>query len=165
MKDYTFNGQRPGEKVVEIANSHPYVIYPAGIKTMFILLLAVAVVVFWPKFYIIPLVLFCLALFYFLNAIFSYKESILIITDQRIIAIDQKGFFSRKIAESDLYKILDISSEAGGMVRTMLKFGDIKISVSGAREGGDIIIKNISNPYYYQQQITRLMSEQDRSFY
>lgn len=165
MKNFTFNGQRPGEKVVDIANSHPYVLYPPGLRTMILLVLATTVIVFWPKLYIIPLVILIIALFYLLSAIFGYKESILLITNQRIIAIEQKGFFNRKVVESDLYKILNISSEAGGMIRTMLKFGDIKISVSGASEGGDIIIKNISNPYYYQQEITRLMSEQDKSFY
>jgi len=146
--------------VVDIANSHAYVLYPPGLRTMVLLVAAMTVIVFWPKFYLIPLALFCIALFYLLNAVYSYRESILIITNQRLIAIEQKGFFNRKVAETDLYKILNISSETGGMVRTMLKFGDIKIAVSGAQEGGDIIVKNISNPYYYQQQITRLMSEQ-----
>lgn len=162
MENYTFNGQRTGEEVVDIANSHPYVLYPAGSRSMALLVLAVAVIVFWPKLYLIPLIIFVFVLFYMLNAIFSFRESILVITTGRIIAIEQKGFFNRKVSESDLSQIRGISSETGGMIRTMLKFGDIIISASGAREGGDIIVKNISNPYYYQQQITRLMSGQEK---
>lgn len=156
-KEYTFNGQRSGEKVIDLAFSHPYLLYPPGLRSLLILILGIAVVIFFPKFYIVSAVLFLFAAVYFVNAYYGFKESILIITDQRVLYVMQKGFFSRTISEANLPNILNISSETSGLAKTMLKYGDLIIRTAGATEGGDIIVKSISNPYYYQQEITHLI--------
>lgn len=162
-KDYTFNGQRPDEKVIDVTSGHPYILYPPGLRSVLLLVIGATIMLFLPKFYLVALVLFLFTGIYFSYAFYSYKESVLIITDQRLLSVEQKGFFRRKISEADLFKILDISSESTGFTKTMLKYGDLIIRTSGAQEKGDIIIKNISNPYYYQQEVTRLMQGQQES--
>ena len=80
-EEYTFNGQRPGEKVIEVIPSHPYVVYPAGFRMILVFALAIAIFLFWPKFWIASAVMSLLILIYFTNAFFSYRESVFIITN------------------------------------------------------------------------------------
>jgi small-conductance mechanosensitive channel len=108
ITNYTFNGQKPGEKVVDVVNNHPYVLYPSGFRTIILIVCVVAVFLFWPAAYLFAIIIGLLALLYFFNAFYSYRESILIITNQRVFSVEQRGFFKRKIIEVDLDKIQDI---------------------------------------------------------
>jgi len=156
MKEFTFSGQREGEEINLIVYRHPYLIYPPGFITVILLTLGFTVLLFWPVVYYISLAIFVFALIYFCRAFYAFRESIAILTDQRLFVIDQKGFFSRKIVEVDLDKILDVTTETSGLFRTMLKYGDVVVSTAGAREGGDIEVKNIPNPYYFQQRLANV---------
>jgi uncharacterized membrane protein YdbT with pleckstrin-like domain len=153
--EYTFHGQRKGERVLHSINSHPYVIYPPGFWSVLVLVLAIAVVLFWPRLYYISAVMIVAIGIYLFRAIYSFKESMLIITDQRIFAIQQKGFFNRKIIDVDLVNILDLQSNTAGFFRTVLKYGNLVIRTAGATEGGDIVITDIPSPYTVQQLIRR----------
>ena len=93
---------------------------------------------------------------YFVNAYYSFKESLFIITNQRLIAITQKGFFAKKTVETDIRNILDISSEMHGFFKTMLCYGDLIVRTAGAKEKGDIIVENIPDPQYIQEKISAL---------
>jgi hypothetical protein len=45
----------------------------------------------------------------------------------------------------------------------MLKYGDLIIRTAGAREGGDIVVENISNPYLVQQKIAAVIGDSKKS--
>ena len=155
-KEFTFSGQREGEEINLIVYRHPYLIYPPGFITVILLTIGFTVLLFWPVVYYISAAIFLAALIYFGRAFYAFRESIAILTDQRLFVIDQRGFFTRKIVEVDLDKILDVTTETSGFFRTMLKFGDVIVSTAGAREGGDIEIKDIPNPYYFQQRLANV---------
>ena len=155
--EFTFSGQRPEEKIVDVVNSHPYVIYPVGFRVVFILALVAAVFILFPHVvlwaYISAAIVGALALVYFWSAYYGFRESVLIITDERVFYISQKGFFKRKIFETDLANILDVSSETKGFFKTVLKYGNLIVRTAGAKEEGDIIVEDIPDPYYAQQSI------------
>ncbi len=54
-----------------------------------------------------------------------------IITDQRLIDIDQHGLFRRDISEIPLERIQNISIEIPGFIATVLHFGNLKIQTAG----------------------------------
>ena len=62
---------------------------------------------------------------YFLNAV--------IITDQRVIQNNQKGFFNYDMIEIKLEKIQDISVKIVGPIATFLDFGDLEIQTAGTQ--------------------------------
>lgn len=157
--EYAFNGQREDEKVVVVVPIHPYVLYSPGFRTILLLALAVAIWLFFPKLYIISILVIIATLVYFYNAFYSYKETVFIITDQRLFSIEQKGFFRRKIVEVGLNNIIDMASDTQGFSKMMLKYGDLIVRTAGAKEGGDIVLKNIPDPYYYQQKIAKLIKK------
>lgn len=155
--EFTFNGQKPGEKVEEVVPSHPYVLYPPGFRTILVLVLAVAIFLFWPKAWFVGAGLIFIVLIYFFNAFYSYRETVFIVTSLRIFLIEQKGFFKRNITEVELHKIMDMTSNTEGMAKTMLKYGDLVVRTASGKDGGAITVKNIANPYSVQQRIAAML--------
>ena len=72
-------------------------------------------------------------LFFFFSFI-DYYLDVWIITNERIIDVQQKGFFSRTISEQRLYRIQDVTSEVHGFFPTIFKFGDVHIQTAGSKQ-------------------------------
>jgi len=77
-----------------------------------------------------------------------------IISNQRIIDIDQNGLFKKVVSEIPLAKIQDVSYKIKGLVQSLTRLGDVEIVVRDARF--KIAIKNINQPQKIQQLITQL---------
>ena len=73
-----------------------------------------------------------------------YYLDALIITDKRIIYVDQKGFFSREVATLNLDKIQDITITISGILATFLDFGTVKIQTAG--ESTEFIMRDVPEP-------------------
>lgn len=71
-------------------------------------------------------------LFFFFNFI-DYYLDIWIITSERIIDVQQHGFFSRVIAEHRLDRIQDVTSEVHGILPTVFKYGEVYVQTAGAK--------------------------------
>lgn len=72
-------------------------------------------------------------LFFFFSFI-DYYLDIWIITNKRIIDIEQRGFFSRIIAEHKLFRIQDVTSEINGAIPTFLKYGEVFVQTAGTKQ-------------------------------
>ena len=74
----------------------------------------------------------------------TFYLDIWIITDHRVIDIDQRGLFSRDVATTWLEKLQDVEVETTGIFQTIFDYGTIKIYTAG--ENPNIIITNASHP-------------------
>jgi len=74
----------------------------------------------------------------------DYYLDILIVTNKRILDIEQKGIFNREIATLRLSKIQDVTTEVSGFIATFFNFGDIHIQTAGQQR--EFIVKNIFKP-------------------
>ena len=72
-------------------------------------------------------------LFFFFSFI-DYYLDVWIITSDRILDIQQHGFFSRVIAEQKLFRIQDVTSEVHGIIPTLLHYGDVHVQTAGTRQ-------------------------------
>lgn len=155
---FSFNGQRENEEVSYIVRNHPFVLFFPGLKTILFLVLGIATVMFISNQASGLVLVVCLAisLGIFARAYYDFSQSVLIITNQRLISVSQKGFWKRKITETELNKIQDVASNTDGFFRIMLKYGDLVVRTAGATQGGEIIVKDIGNPYEVQQKIAKL---------
>lgn len=93
----------------------------------------------------------------------DYYLDVLIITDKRVIDIEQKGFFSRDIATISLDKIQDITVNISGILATFLDFGTLKIQSAG--EATEFVMRDIPEPnkiksIIYELHIKRLEAPQ-----
>ena len=162
-KIITFEGQKPKEKVVDFGRKHPLVMGKMGL-----IILAVALVIF--GFFLklgfssvtsyITIVAGTIGVIYFLRCWFIYSHSIYIISTDRVISMDQRGFFSRRVSESTLDKIVNVTQDVRGFVRTIFNFGDIVIQTScSGNENSIIKLVDVPNPNEIQKKITHTASE------
>jgi hypothetical protein len=83
-----------------------------------------------------------------------------IVTDERIINIDQKGFFNRDISELKLTKIQDVTSEISGVIPTLLNYGNIYVQTAGEVER--FVFRQIPNPNEVKNMIVQLQEKERR---
>jgi len=84
-----------------------------------------------------------------------------IVTNERIINIDQKGFFNREISELKLTKIQDVTSEIVGVIPTILGYGDIYVQT--AAEVERFKFSQIPNPNEVKNIIVQLQEKERKS--
>ncbi|MBU1119093.1 PH domain-containing protein [Patescibacteria group bacterium] len=78
-----------------------------------------------------------------------YLDS-LILTNQRVINIDQKSLFSKSVAEIPLEHIQDITYEIDGIAASLFGFGMLNVASEG---GNGMRVKNVANPQEIQELI------------
>ena len=69
-------------------------------------------------------------LMFFFNFI-DYYLDVWIITTERIVDINQRGFFSRVISEQMLFRVQDVTSEIRGAIPTLFNYGNLNIQTAG----------------------------------
>ncbi|MCK5466479.1 PH domain-containing protein [Candidatus Parcubacteria bacterium] len=176
-KGYDFPGQHENEKIALVTRKHLIVLLP---YFLYIALMCLLPIIFY--IFIVPYVLPAFMddphdrLFILLSAIYygfvwiviftvwaDYYLDIWIITNERIIDVEQIGFFNRVVSELDLKRIQDITSSVHGMLPTMFGFGNIHIQT--AAEEGKFDLKSVPHPVTIRRRITKLYKaarEKDR---
>lgn len=87
----------------------------------------------------------------------NYYLDVLVVTDRRIVSIEQHTFFSREVGECRLDKVQDISVEVHGLIATACRFGNLHIQT--AAEGHDFSMKSIPDPYRAKELLANLHNE------
>ena len=95
-------------------------------------------------------------LFAFL-AFTDYYLDTWIVTNERIINIEQEGLFHRTASELDLAAVQDTTAEIRGITQTLLGYGNVFIQTAG--EQGRFHFKNISHPERVKELVTQLVEE------
>lgn len=83
----------------------------------------------------------------------GYYLDVWLVTDGRIIDIEQRGLFSREVSEFRLDRIQDVTIEVKGFLPTLLRFGDIYVQTAG--ETREFMIRHIPHPYHVKEVIVR----------
>lgn len=84
----------------------------------------------------LTLSLFLIFVFYYLN--------IQVVTNLRVVDIDQVGLFSHVVSELHLSKIEDVTSQVNGVFGTLFNYGDVYVQTAGAIERFEF--SNVPNP-------------------
>ena len=87
--------------------------------------------------------LFIIALL--LYGFIDYYLDVYIVTNERIVSVEQDGFFKRKISELYLSNVQDVNAQVVGPFATFVNYGDINIQTAGERP--NFIFKSIPRPY------------------
>ena len=85
-----------------------------------------------------------LVFFYALNKYLLWLLNVYLITDKRVIIVNYKNLLNKKVSESALNKILNISFSVKGLWQILFKFGSIEIQTQGLNEA--LIFRNIVDP-------------------
>ena len=164
----------PNEKVVKVIRRDIFILFKKIIFSaiLFVLPLFILVIMLsvYPKlledilsYPLLVLLASAYYLFIWLFFFFSFIDYYLdawIITNERIIDIQQRGFFSRVISEHKLFRIQDVTSEVHGVFPTFLKYGDVYIQTAGTRQR--FRFHEIPNPNKIRDKIIKLVERKKR---
>ena len=81
----------------------------------------------------------------------DYYLDVWIITNKKLIDVEQQGLFNREIATMQLSKIQDVTSEQKGLIAAMLGFGDLHVQTAGREK--EFIIKSVKDPNTLRKQL------------
>lgn len=85
---------------------------------------------------------------YFLQIIYirwlNNQLDVTIVTNKRILDLEQTGFLSRKLSECTLSRVQEINAQKGGLMGNLLHYGDISIHTSADKS--DFHICWVHNP-------------------
>jgi len=91
---------------------------------------------------------------FFFSQFTDYYLDINIVTNDRILDIEQKGLFGRSVAELDLTRVQDVHSEIKGIIPTLLNYGTVEVQTAANEE--NFTFSQISNPHKVRQRILEL---------
>lgn len=154
---YLFHGQRSDEEVILLSRQHPFVLFhPFLISSVILLIPFVANIflVFGSLLSWILIVTIVAALAHAILAWYSWYNSIFLLTNQRVVVLEQRHVMHREFTECGLKSIQQVSHEVRGLYHTLWGYGNITIYTGGSPE--PFRIPNIPNPYDIQQEILRV---------
>ncbi len=169
--------QKSYEKIVLVCRRHPITFVP---HVLFALLLLIAPFgLYWlisnsglsgmfqtQTGYVV--VVLSASIYYLSSYLFFYTHFVTfhldlwIVTNDRLLDMEQKSLFYRTISEVDLYQIQDASSEVHGVFASIFKYGNIILQTAGPVP--KFLFKNVSHPDQLREQILHLAAE-DKKFH
>jgi hypothetical protein len=99
---------------------------------------------------------------FFYTHFVEFHLDLWIVTNDRLLDIEQKNLFHRTISEVDLYQIQDATSEIQGVLASVFNYGDIVLQTAGPVP--KFYFRDVANPNELREEILRLASE-DRKFH
>jgi len=75
--------------------------------------------------------------------------NIFVITNKRVIIVEQKGLFERSVGEVSYGQVVEISYKQKGVAQTLWHFGHVLLTINGAKE--PVALKNVKEPHVVYQ--------------
>mgnify|MGYP001576949469 CR=1 FL=1 len=143
-----FPGQHDGERVLLVLRRHPFVFVLVTVAFVLFALLPLFIRflipesffqnlegTIWEALISVALSMYFLFLWlFFAYAWVDYYLDLWIVTDERIVNIEQAVFFNRVISEQRLLRVQDATSEVKWLFPTFLDYGNVFIQTAGERE-------------------------------
>lgn len=87
----------------------------------------------------------------------DYELDVFIVTDRRVVNINQNGLFNRSISEQKLTRVQDVTAQVKGMLPTFLHFGTVFVQTAGEQE--HFVFRNVANPEIVAKVILQQMDK------
>jgi uncharacterized membrane protein YdbT with pleckstrin-like domain len=148
-----------GEKVYFTIRKSLFRLVKPFLKVILLYLFSIFVLIYSPNeiFTIIAIVVLLFALSYTFYYFLLWFYDVYIITNQRVICVEQKSLFSKEFAEIDLADIKDVTYAIKGVAATLFRYGTVKIK----SEDGTLELEGLSEPDEVQEMLKKL-SENNR---
>lgn len=122
-------------KYVPILLENPYVKYVNLIGSIYMMFLLLGLLILWVMYYL----------------------NVQIITNERIVDIDQHSLLHHRISELHLSRIEDVTAEVKGIFGTFLDYGNVYVQTAGETERFEFT--RIPNPTYINKLILDLYEQ------
>lgn len=96
--------------------------------------------------------LFC-SIYFFVVWIDRYFD-VWVVTNERLIDVEQKSFFNRVTSELEFDKIQDVTVEVKGVLQTLFRFGSVFVQTAGTHR--NFHIQDVGDPHVVKDVIVEL---------
>jgi membrane protein YdbS with pleckstrin-like domain len=158
---FNFRGRRPNEEVVAVVKQHVWLLFPIVLAWAILLAVLLVILHFFMASGVSSVAVAVVIVaggIYSIYKWFIWNNGLYIVTNQRVIKVDQRGLFNRLISEAEIERIQEISTDINGPIKTVLNFGTVKIQTASTT--GQVDLWNVPHPYDIQQQIVALQRSQ-----
>lgn len=155
---------KENEKIVKIVRCYSITYFFPILITLFLIAAPFFFLFLLFSLGVLGMIIFLFVLF--TGIIYGVREFVLwyfnvfVITNQRVIDIDQRGCFDRIVSEAPFEKIQDISYRIKGVFQTLFHYGNIQIQTAGTAL--KLEFKNIYQPEKIQELITYLINQDQK---
>ncbi len=136
------------ESRVCVYRRHPITLLPLALTCVLLFVIPPAAFFFFRAFYptladaptFLPIFVLGASAFLLSGWLFMFQSfidywlDVFILTEKRILDIEQKGLFNRTVSELRLYRTQDVTFEIKGFWHTMFDYGDIFVQTAGEVE-------------------------------
>ena len=166
---YRLPNQSPHERVIKVIRRDLFIMFQRLLFSLFLFLAPIGLItlaaltmpVVLTGSTAFPLLILGLSAYYLFTWLFfffsfiDYYLDVWIVTNERIIDIQQHGFFSRVIAEHKLFRVQDVTSEVHGLFPTMLGYGNVFVQTAGAQQR--FVFREVPNPNDVRNLVIKLV--------
>ena len=156
-----FRGQREDENIILVLHRHPATLFLSITKPLIIAIAIIIVLVVYvysnPMLFSILFIMLLLSLIWVFYEWLCWWLDIFIVTDQRIIDIDQKSLFNKRVSEATWDKVQDVTYEIKGVTATFFDYGSVFIQTAGAI--GVVTFAEIAEPDKIKSLITDIQKD------
>jgi hypothetical protein len=174
LSKYHLPNKLDGEKIIRIMRRDLFILFKKIIGFLFLIILPLLffyfIILSQPELMrgevSYPVIILCTSAYYlfiwlfFFFSFIDYYLDVWIITSERIINIEQKGFFSRVISEQKLFRIQDVTSEVNGLFPTIMNYGDVFVQTAGTKVR--FKFREVPNPNNVRDTIIKLVERKKR---
>lgn len=152
---------KPDEKILMVVRQTPIAFANSILIGMFLFLL--------PFFLFFPLFsrgkwgvagfifLICVAIVFTGYRLIDWYFNCGVITNMRVIDVDQKGLTNRVVSEVPYFKIDDVSYHIKGPKQMVFKYGNVVVAIRGYRSS--VTLRNVARPALVQELILEIERE------
>lgn len=147
----TIKEQGEGEEIIKIWRHHPITLVPPAARVLAfaaipLLLLILGGLAMFTSIWLLGMffVILAITVTYAAYEWASWFSDVYILTDRRLINVEQHGFFNRRFAEAKLDRVEDVSFEISGPVQTLFGYGDVLVQTAGAES--NLTLAAVSDP-------------------
>ncbi len=74
----------------------------------------------------------------------KWSRTVFVITDQRVVDHEQKGFFNRVVTQARYDQMDEVSYQVKGIFPTLFRYGTVRLELHGA--SADIVVPHVVRP-------------------
>lgn len=113
----------------------------------------------WSTIIYFALIVFGIALL--LYSWMAWYFVVTLVTDKRILSLNQRGIFTKEVREMTYDKISEVNFIIKGLSATMFKYGDVRIFVQDVEK--PVVIKSVKEPEIIKDKIAKIIEVTDSS--
>jgi len=161
--------KEPDEKVVFVLHRHGFILFTIAVGFLLVALLPLGayylietelahffeidILIVFLRLLVFTFYLFWWMLFY--HAFLDYYLDVWVVTNYRVVGVEQKGLFNRTVAEYKLFRIQDVMAEQKGIFSTVVGYGNVHIQTAGEQKM--VEFKQVPGPNYIARELINLI--------